>query len=621
MNPLSLEVLQAPGTVLLDTARPDEVNARTLLFTEPLDVLTAHTLDEVEPLLEALDAAVNDGYHLAGVLSYEAGYAFEDVDPPTGRSEPLGWFGVYEAPELISPPAVEAFWQEADDAPLALTEVTFSLDRAGYLEAIDAIKTHIREGDVYQINYTGAVTFRLDGPPWALYRALRGQQRVPYSAFLNIGDVQILSLSPELFFRRDGQRICTRPMKGTIHRGRTLAEDQALREALQHDEKSRAENLMIVDLLRNDLSVCCTPGSVEVPALFTTEPYDTVTQMTSTVEGQLQPGTRYADLFRALFPCGSVTGAPKIRAMDIISTLEEGPRGVYCGAIGYIAPDDTAAFNVAIRTAVMQDGRGAMGVGSGIVWDSDAEAEFEECRLKARFLDNVASATRAPDDFQLIETMRWEGSIALWDEHMERLSESAAYFGFAFDRDAARRAVAQHTAELTPGLPHKVRLTLDRWGALDVESDPLPESDASPLRFILADVQVESADPFRYHKTTRRGVYRRAYQQARAEGADEALLLNERGEVTEGARTNLFVEVDGALVTPPLDSGVLNGVYRRHVLATHPAVREQVLQPTDVYAAEAVYLCNAVRGWQRAEPAEPGPPDNPDVQIDTAQSS
>ena len=599
---LKLDRLARSGTILLDTARPDAENPRSLLFTDPVDVLTAQTLEDVPPLLASIDEAVEAGHHLAGYLAYEAGYAFEDFDPVAQSDPPLAWFGVYEAPQSLAPRAVEAFWSDAGESPPSVTDVAFSLDRAEYLDAIDAIKAHIRAGDVYQINFTGTVNFKLDGAPWGLYRALRSQQRVPYGAFLNLGDTQVLSLSPELFFRRAGRRIVTRPMKGTVHRGRTLGEDEDLREWLRHDEKSRAENLMIVDLLRNDLSVCCTPGSVRVSALFTTEPYDTVTQMTSTVEGQLRPGVRYADLFRALFPCGSVTGAPKIRAMEIIRRLEQGPRGVYCGAIGHIAPDDTAAFNVAIRTAVMRDGQGTMGVGSGIVWDSNAEAEFEECRLKARFLDNVADEVDAESgDFQLIETMRWErGRIDLWDRHVERLRASAAYFGFRFDAKKMRAVVDAHTAELEHNAAYKVRLTLDRWGAFAVTTERLDAPDASPMRLMIATTRVDSGDPFRYHKTTRRGVYRRAYQEAQAAGADEALLMNERGELTEGARTNLFVEKEGALLTPPLSCGALNGVYRRHLLDTHSAAREQVITVEDLRTADAIYLCNAVRGKQKA---------------------
>jgi para-aminobenzoate synthetase/4-amino-4-deoxychorismate lyase len=598
-NELHLDVLSRTGTILLDTARPDAENQQSLLFTDPVDVLAAHTLDDVAPLLQQIDAAVEAGHHVAGFLSYEAGYAFEDFDPVASTDEPLAWFGVYDAPQHVALDAIGAADADGDASP-SVADIAFSLDQADYLNAIDAIKAHIRAGNVYQINYTGRVGFTLEGNPWALYRALRRQQRVPYGAFLTLGDTQILSLSPELFFRREGSRVVTRPMKGTIHRGRTFAEDRQLQQWLAQDEKSRAENLMIVDLLRNDLSVCCVPGSVQVPALFTTEPYDTVTQMTSTVEGQLRPGVRYADLFRALFPCGSVTGAPKIRAMEIIRQLEEGPRGAYCGAIGYIAPNETAAFNVAIRTVVVRDGRGTMGVGSGIVWDSDAEAEFEECALKAQFLRRAMHSEDA-EDFALIETMRWaDGRIDLWDEHEERLRESATYFGFSFDADAMHRAVERHLAHTAPRQPHKVRLTLDRYGAFDATSSPISDPVAEPVQLIIADVRVDSSNPFRHHKTTRRAVYQRAYQQALKAGADEALLLNERGEVTEGARTNLFVETDGMVLTPPLASGVLNGVYRRHQLRARPDVREQVLYPDDLRSADRLFVCNAVRGWQEA---------------------
>ncbi len=598
IDPLHSDVFTRPGTLLLDTARPDAENRQSWLFTKPVDVLTAHTLDDVIPLLRQIDEFVSAGHHVAGFMSYEAGYAFEDFEPAASTEEPLAWFGVYDAPQRVAPDAISAESKAGNDAPPSVTDIAFSLDRADYLDAIDAIKAHIRAGDVYQINFTGRVGFTLEGTPWALYRALRRQQRVPYGAFLNLGGTQILSLSPELFFRRAGQRVVTRPMKGTIHRGRTLDEDRQLRQWLTEDEKSRAENLMIVDLLRNDLSVCCVPGSVRVPALFTTEPYDTVTQMTSTVEGRLRPDVAYADLFRALFPCGSVTGAPKIRAMEIIRRLEEGPRGVYCGTIGHIGPDDAATFNVAIRTAVVRGGRGTMGVGSGIVWDSDAEAEFEECALKTQFLKQATDSV-VSGDFELIETMRWADGIALWPYHVERLRESAAYFGFPFDADVMRRVVDQHVEQHSLAGAHKVRLTLNRQGTVNVTSSPVERSMPEPVRLIISDVRIDSSNPFRHHKTTRRAVYQRAYQQAQQAGADEALLTNERGEITEGARTNVFVEQDGVLLTPPLASGVLNGVYRRHLLRTRD-VREQVLYPADVHAADRIIVCNAVRGGQEA---------------------
>jgi para-aminobenzoate synthetase/4-amino-4-deoxychorismate lyase len=462
------------------------------------------------------------------------------------------------------------------------------------------VRHHIGEGDVYQINYTAPVDFRLDGDPRVLYRRLRQRQHVPYGAYLNLGDRQILSCSPELFFRRDGTQVVTRPMKGTIRRGRTSAEDQALRDQLAADPKNRAENLMIVDLLRNDLSVCCEPGSVTVPSLYRTEPYDTVTQMTSTVEGTLRPGQDVASLLRALFPCGSVTGAPKRRAMRLIRTLEPEPRGVYCGAIGMIGPS-TATFNVAIRTAVLHGAEGRMGVGSGVVWDSEPAAEYEECQLKTQFLTPSAASAQIADpdhDPRLIETMRFDGiRIPMLDRHVDRLAESAQYFEYPFSEQRFRRHVDRATTGTEPGAMLKVRATLDRWGRMDVTTTPLPEERDEPWTLTVADERVDRTDPFFYHKTTHRQVYDRALAAAQEEGFDEAVLLNREGEVTEGTYSNIFVRMGDQLLTPPVESGLLAGVYREYVLEAQPQAQEQVLTLDDLHEADAIFCCNGLRGW------------------------
>jgi para-aminobenzoate synthetase/4-amino-4-deoxychorismate lyase len=380
--------LDRPGTVLLDADRPDRDSGASgaLLFTHPREALAARTAEEVGPLLDALDRVRAEGRWAAGFLAYEAGYALEPAlfTPPVPGL--LGWFGVYDAPRRMDASEVDA---ALPDAPIHVENAALGMDEAGYTERIGRIRHHIREGDVYQINLTLPLRFRLRGEPAALYAALRRRQRVSYGAYLALDGARILSRSPELFVRLDGGRLTARPMKGTTPRGATGAEDDALAAALAADPKNRAENLMIVDLLRNDLARVAAPGSVAVPALFETERYATLTQMTSTVTARLRPGLGVADVLRALFPCGSVTGAPKLRAMQLIRELEETPRGVYCGAIGYVGPEG-AAFSVPIRTAVLRrDGgawAGTLGIGSGVVWDSEAAAEYAECRLKARFL-------------------------------------------------------------------------------------------------------------------------------------------------------------------------------------------------------------------------------------------
>jgi para-aminobenzoate synthetase/4-amino-4-deoxychorismate lyase len=356
---------------------------------------------------------------------------------------------------------------------------------------------------------------------------------------------------------------------------------------------------MIVDLLRNDLAVCCRPGSVKVPALFTIEPYETLFQMTSTVEGELRDGVGYAELIRALFPCGSVTGAPKIRAMQHIHALEEGPRGVYCGAIGHAAPGGQALFNVAIRTLVLQEGQGVMGTGSGVVWDSQPDAEFDECLLKTRFLTDPAPARRP--SFKLIETMRWEDGVCLLDLHLDRLRASARYFGYPFDEPYILARIEEDAAGLPEGVAARVRLTLDAEGRVEVATIPLAPPRPGPLRISFAAEPMDEQDVFLFHKTTRRERYETAYTRARALGFDEAVFVNTRGEITEGSRSNVFIKRGGAFYTPPVSSGLLGGVYRRYLLESLRNAQEAVLRPADLLDADAVYVCNAVWGLRLAE--------------------
>jgi para-aminobenzoate synthetase/4-amino-4-deoxychorismate lyase len=593
---------EKPSTVLLDTAKTDAVNRQSLLFTDPVEVLEGFTPRDVPGLLEAIDRRVDRGYFVAGYLDYECGSAFESIrkQPRAAihRSErPIAWFGVYEDAAEVSP---RSLLEESrpEPASVQIDDVQFSFDRTAYGQQFRKIKHHIREGNVYQINFTGQVRFNHSGRPIDLYQRLRTNQHVPYGAFLNTPYETILCFSPELFFRRQDDQITARPMKGTIRRGRTLAEDYELQERLANDPKSRAENLMIVDLLRNDLSRVSRPDTVQVPALFTTRTYDTVTQMTSTVTAELENDTGYTDIFRALFPCGSVTGAPKVRAMQIIERLEPEPRGIYCGAIGYISPHDEAAFNVAIRTVVLDENRGRMGTGSGIVWDSDADLEYEECTLKTRFL------TDTTPPFYLIETIRWDTEYFLLDRHLDRLEASARYFDFPFSREELRETLHLRARDLRTGSTYKVRVSLHRSGTTEISQEAIGPVDDEIWTCRFARRRIDPDNRFRYHKTSRRDTLDECHRAAVEEGCDEVVFLNTRGEVTEGSRSNIFIKREGRYYTPPVSSGLLPGVYRSHLLDSLPNIEETALYPKDLANAEAIYLCNAVRGMRAARLVE-----------------
>jgi para-aminobenzoate synthetase/4-amino-4-deoxychorismate lyase len=381
-------------------------------------------------------------------------------------------------------------------------------------------------------------------------------------------------------------------MKGTLPRGRTPEEDAALSRELSQDPKSRAENVMIVDLLRNDLGRVCQTGSVRVPKLFTVEVYDGLLQMTSTVTGRLRPGVTAHQLFASLFPCGSVTGAPKRRAMEIIRELEARPRGIYTGAIGYLAPDGDAAFNVAIRTLTVRQERAELGIGSGIVIDSKPAEEYAECLLKARFL------TDSTPEFTLFETLRWEAGYPFLSAHLDRLSRSAAYFNYPLSTEAARTALLEAAKAFQPECVYRVKLSLHRDGRLTVTAHPFTP-DAVPVRVALAATRTDSRDRFYYHKTSHRPRYAEATRWAQQHGLADVLFFNERGELTEGAISNVFIERGGELLTPPLASGLLPGIYRQHLLATRANAREAVLSERDLDSADAIYLCSALRGLRR----------------------
>jgi len=606
---------RAPHTVLLETTRVAASEDRSLLFSQPQEVISCRQTKDMSASLQKIEHALRDGYYVAGFLAYEAGYAFEKTLAfPCDGAMPLLWFGVYEEPVIYNHVnrSFECGRPQAERLAEQLVEIKFeeacelalqpSMTETEYREAIAAIKSYIAKGDTYQVNFTFKLRFPLQDGIAALYHRLRRAQRVSYSAFLSLPEYCILSLSPELFFRWEDRRLTLKPMKGTAHRGRTLDEDEQQKLALLHSEKNRAENLMIVDLLRNDAGRIAETGSVHVPRFFDIERYETVLQATSTITANLRAENAIADLLRSLFPCGSITGAPKIRTMQIIHELEKEPRGVYTGAIGYFAPQRKAVFNVAIRTVVLnrENGDAEMGIGSGVVWDSEAEGEYRECLLKARFL------TETPADFELLETLRWDHvqGYALLHEHLQRLQNSAAYFDFHFDEVVVRSALQKHAQEmrhLRDGAEaFRVRLTLDRAGKCAIAHAPL-EALPSVVQIGFALERTNSQDRFLFHKTTRRAFYDRALEEAKTRGLFDLIFLNERGEVTEGARSNIIIKRNGQYFTPPIDCGVLPGTYRAHLLSSKTLpLSERILSPHDVETAEEVWVCNAVRGLVRA---------------------
>lgn len=536
-------------------------------------------------LQEVETAVAQHHLYAAGFLSYEAGAAFGlDTHPPQPDAPPLLWFGLYRQPEPIPPP------QPSTQPTYSLSAWQTAVTESAYHTAIARIKAYIAAGLTYQVNYTFPLHAQFHGDAWELFCQLAQAQQAAYAAFVDIGSHIICSASPELFFKLDGEQLLSKPMKGTAARGRTLAADNANADWLHHSEKNRAENVMIVDMIRNDMGRVADIGSVQVPHLFAVERYPTVLQMTSTVTARTR--APFSQIMAHMFPCASITGAPKRHTMQIIKELEGRPRGIYTGAIGCLTPERQAQFNVAIRTVVINraQGQAAYGVGGGIVWDSQAAEEYEECRLKARVLTQPRPA------FHLLESLLWEpeSGYFLPAEHVARLLDSAEYFGVRVTAAAVHHTL--HACAQTLAAPSKVRLLLAQNGEMTTAAAPLtalPE----PARVGLAAQPVSSDITWLYHKTTQRQLYDDA--RASRPDCDDVLLWNERGELTETSSANIVLELNGELLTPPVTAGLLAGTYRGWLLA-NGRIREHTLTPADLQHSSQIWLINSVRKWRRA---------------------
>ncbi|MBS1251223.1 MAG: Aminodeoxychorismate synthase component 1 [Anaerolineales bacterium] len=573
----------------------DAATSHWLKFCDPHEMLVATHIDDVVPRLRTVEALTNDtGWWAAGFISYEAAPAFDSAlqtRPPS--SFPLLWFGLYDEPAPIELPT------RRDAKAYVLGDWAPSVSRTAYDEAISRIKAHIARGDTYQVNYSFRLRAPFSGDTWAFFLDLARAQQADYVAYVKAGEAAICSASPEVFFRLNGRHIVSRPMKGTAARGRTLAEDEAQARWLRHSEKNRAENVMIVDMIRNDIGRVAEIGSVRVPSLFNVERYPTVWQMTSTVTAKTD--ATLTEILTALFPCASITGAPKPCTMHIIADLETTPRCTYTGCIGYIAPNRRAQFNVAIRTVLVDEaaGQAEYGVGGGIVWDSESGSEYAECQVKAQVL------TERRPEFSLLETMLWtpEDGYFLLDYHLRRLQGSATYFGFPVEIAQVEEQLSALAASL-PDEPHKARLLVARDGVggtppVTIEAAPLHlDQPARRWKIRLAPAPVDSANRFLYHKTTHRAVYADAHDAC--PDCDDVLLWNERGEITETTIANVVVELDGELVTPPVDCGLLAGTFRAWLLDQRQ-IREQTITIEDLKESDEIYLINSVRKWRKAK--------------------
>ncbi len=553
----------------------DQATGRQLYFSEPERIIEICDPNDIDAAFADIERALANGFYIAGYLAYELGFALEPtLQSRLSPNRPLIHLGIFKAPS-DTPPSQLLYTAKSPDLSLKP-----SWSEEDYLRRFEKTQAYIEAGDCYQINLTFPMTGEIDARAEAIYAAFRKRQPGRYGALLRLGGADIMSFSPELFFERKGQETRMRPMKGTRPRG--AGDDTHIAEAMRAEPKSQAENLMIVDLLRNDLSRLAEVGSVKVPELFALEAYPTLFQMTSQVTATLREDVRWLDIFKGLFPCGSVTGAPKIRAMEIIDDLEDRLRGPYCGAIGFIEPNGDACFNVAIRTAVLEDGVLTYNVGSGVVYDSDGADEYRECLLKADLLNRPAP--------HLIETLYWspEEGYRHGQAHLDRLRKSSGNSGI----------------ELPPppkaNLPQHIRWICED-GSLSCETKDYKALN-TPIKAALSQYALD-ADLQRFDvKTSHRDFYdgERARLQALHPDIHEVIFLNERGELTEGSFTSLFIERDGALLTPPLSSGLLPGVLRQKLIKNGTA-KEAVLELNDLMTADMVYLGNSLRGLMPAE--------------------
>ncbi len=556
---------------------------KSLYFYDPVDVIQINKKKDVGRFFSQLEKAKNK-YFPAGYFSYELGGLFEETVPAKKSPLPYACMGIFRKKALKG-----RFRVPEPDEGYCADNIKMNVSAGRYKKDILAIKKLIEEGQIYQVNYTSKLNFDFHGSPYSLYRALRYRQKASYNMLFRAGEDFIASISPELFFLREGSEITVKPMKGTIKRSSDSVKDRELESLLAGDEKNRSENLMIVDLMRNDLSRISEKGSVKVKRLFEVEKYPTLYQMTSTIGSTLRKNVSLQMLFRSLFPSGSVTGAPKIRAMQVIDEKEDEPRGVYTGALGYFLPEGHSLFNVAIRTLRVKGRKGSMGVGGGIVYDSDPEKEYREANLKGKFLTGAPAG-----GFDLVESILFRGELPPLGPHLERMACSAGFFKFKFNRQKAKSLLEGY-------LPRdslcRLRFICSADGRMGIKEVPFKEP--RKIKLAISEKKTDPFNTFLYHKTTCRPIYRSELAKARERGFYDTLFFNINDYLCEGARTNVYIKIKGELLTPPLSCGLLNGTVRKKLIKQGKAV-EKKIGPKELKAASGVYVSNASIGLREA---------------------
>ncbi|HEY6437176.1 MAG TPA: aminodeoxychorismate synthase component I [Ignavibacteriaceae bacterium] len=567
--------------------------AVSFLFLKPIEIITIYKKEDLDFSFKLINKLIDKGFFGYSLIEYEAGFLFEQklTNLLKDESEKLIQFFFFEKDEVKKIKSSKISIYDLSDDKYSVTDFNLNRTHDEFVNDIGKIKNYIKAGDTYQVNYTVKGKFNFKGSYSSFFQKLLFNQSAKYSAFINNNDSFILSLSPELFFHKTDKKIISYPMKGTVRRGFSDNSDLISKTELIKSEKNLTENVMIVDLIRNDFGRICRYGSVVVPKLFKVEKYESLFQMVSEVQGKLKKKTDVRKIIQNIFPCGSVTGAPKIRTMEIIDEIESEKRGIYTGSIGLLTPNEIK-MNVAIRTITINKNiaGGVIGLGSGIVWDSDPENEYEEVLLKSKFL------TEPLDYFEIFETMKYEnGEISFLDNHLSRMRSAANYFIFKFNEKKIKKQFESVLSDLDKQQIKKIRIALNKWGKVNIDVSDIPNLKKN-ISIIISQHKIISKDKFRYFKTTNRKLYDDDHSYNNSKGFYEVLYFNEREELAEGSRTNIFLRKENVWFTPSLESGALPGVYRKYYIEMHPEVSEKKLTIDDLVNADELMLTNALRG-------------------------